>query len=141
MSGLRSEPGISAGSDSFARPLVFYDGGCSLCRREIAHYQRIDADHGLDWVDISREPQSVRSYGLSTTRAMQRLHVLDAGGAWQTGVAGFIELWAHLPYYRRLAGLLRALHLEKPLDRVYGHWARWRLQRRCSGQQCGLPGE
>ncbi len=34
---------------------------------------------------------------------MQRFHVLDADGCWQTGAAGFIELWTHLPYYRMLA--------------------------------------
>jgi predicted DCC family thiol-disulfide oxidoreductase YuxK len=129
-----------AGGDTVPRPLVFYDGGCPLCRREIAHYQRIDADDRLDWIDISREPERVRSYGLSVGRAMQRLHVLDAGGSWQTGVAGFVELWRHLPRYRYLASLVRVLRLTAPLDWLYGHWAAWRLKRRCSDQQCGLPG-
>ena len=29
------------------RPMVFYDGGCPLCRREIAHYRRIDSAERL----------------------------------------------------------------------------------------------
>ena len=140
MTAFGNQPSLSAGREPVARPLVFYDGGCPLCRREIAHYQRIDADDRLDWIDISREPERVRNYGLSVARALQRLHVLDAGGAWQTGVAGFVELWTHLPYYRRLASLIRVLHLTGPLDWVYGHWAEWRLKRRCSDQRCGLPG-
>ena len=135
-----NQSSVSAGRDAVPKPLVFYDGGCPLCRREIAHYQRIDADDRLDWIDINREPERVRNYGLTLSRAMQRLHVLDAGGAWKTGVAGFVELWTHLPYYRRLAGLIRVLHLAAPLDWLYGHWAAWRLKRRCSDQQCGLPG-
>jgi len=118
------------------RPLVFYDGGCALCRREIAHYQRIDRDRKLEWIDISREPQRVRSHGLTVAAAMERLHVLDACGAWRTGVAGFMELWAHLPYYRYLASLLRVLHLQSVLERPYHYWARKRLQSRCGDQGC-----
>lgn len=120
------------------KPLVFYDGGCPLCRREIAHYQRIDRDRRLEWIDISREPQRVRSHGLSVATAMQRLHVLDARGAWQTGVAGFMELWAHLPYYRYLAYLLRVLRLQGVLEPAYRYWARRRLQRRCADQGCRI---
>ena len=82
MNAFGNQPSLSAGREPVARPLVFYDGGCPLCRREIAHYQRIDADDRLDWIDISREPERVRNYGLSVARALQRLHVLDAGGAW-----------------------------------------------------------
>jgi predicted DCC family thiol-disulfide oxidoreductase YuxK len=83
------------------KPVVFYDGGCSLCRSEIAHYQRIDREHKLGWVDISRETELVRSYALTVEQMMQRIHVLDIAGTWQTGSAGFIELRAHLPYYHR----------------------------------------
>jgi predicted DCC family thiol-disulfide oxidoreductase YuxK len=64
------------------KPIVFYDGGCSLCRSEIAHYRRIDREHRLAWVDISRKPELVRSHGLTVERVMQRLHVLDIGGTW-----------------------------------------------------------
>ena len=123
------------------KPIVFYDGGCSLCRSEIAHYRRIDREHRLAWVDISREPELVRSHGLTVESVMQRLHVLDIGGTWQTGVAGFIELWTHLPCYRRLAYLLMVLKLEKPLDVVYGYWANWRMHRVCRDDHCGLSGE
>ena len=38
------------------RPMVFYDGGCPLCRREIAHYRRIDSAERLRWVDALNEP-------------------------------------------------------------------------------------
>jgi predicted DCC family thiol-disulfide oxidoreductase YuxK len=130
--------GVGETISAYAKPLVFYDGGCSLCRREIGHYQRIDRRHRLDWVDISREPERVHRYGLTVAAAMQRLHVLDADGDWQTGVAGFIELWAHLPYYRRLASLLRALHMVKPLDIVYGCWSRWRAKHRCGSDRCEI---
>lgn len=123
---------------ALARPIVFYDGGCSLCRREIMHYRRIDHLQELDWVDISREQACVYEHGLTPALAMQRLHVLDINGDWQTGVAGFMELWMHLPYYRRLAALLTNLRMVRPLDFVYGYWARWRAKRRCSEGRCEI---
>lgn len=41
------------------KPLVFYDGSCSLCRSETAHYRRIDRENRLDRVNISRETELV----------------------------------------------------------------------------------
>ena len=39
------------------RPVVFYDGDCPLCRREIAHYRRMDSANKLHWVDAVNEPE------------------------------------------------------------------------------------
>lgn len=75
-------------------------------------------------------------YGLNREAAMARLHVLDAKGQWQTGMWGFAELWAHLPGYRQLGGILRALHLLPLLDRIYTLFARWRLRQRCTEGVC-----
>ena len=36
-----------------ARPVVFYDGACPLCSREIAHYRRRQDSDDLLWLDIS----------------------------------------------------------------------------------------
>ena len=128
----------AGGVNGSAKPVVFYDGGCPMCRREIEHYRRIERTRRLLWLDISREPEGVRSYGLTVEQAMQRFHVLDARGRWQTGSKAFVELWSHLPYYRWLAGLVRVFRLEGPLETVYRRWAAWRLQRRCQDDRCGL---
>mgnify|MGYP000446977673 CR=1 FL=1 len=42
------------------RPLVFYDGSCPLCRREIAHYRRQDRAGALGWVDDYAMIQAIR---------------------------------------------------------------------------------
>jgi predicted DCC family thiol-disulfide oxidoreductase YuxK len=115
---------------------VFYDGGCPLCRREIHHYRRLRGAEHLIWVDLSTDDRMLAVHGLERQAAMARFHVLDASGRWQTGAWAFIELWSHLPAYRWLAYLLRALHLEKILDWVYTRFARWRLQRRCDTASC-----
>ena len=123
------------------RPVVFYDGACPLCRREIQHYRHLDRTQRLCWVDISREATRLGRYGLTVEQAMRRFHVLDGHGRWRTGVAAFVELWSHLPYYRRLASLVKALRLGGPLEHVYRRWAEWRLRRQCRDQHCGVPRE
>lgn len=125
-----------------ARPVVFYDGGCGLCGREIAHYRRLDGAARIHWLDISREPQALAAHGLGLDEAMAVFHVRGADGAMHRGVAGFVELWRHLPYYRRLAWLVTRLGLVGPLERGYARFARWRLGRRggaCSVVDSGAP--
>jgi len=129
---------VPAGVDVRYKPVVFFDGGCPMCWREIDHYRRTDQNGSLLWVDITREPLRVRSYGLTVEQAMQRFHVLDGLGRWKTGVEAFLELWSHLRYYRWLASLLRALRLARPLEVIYRRWAGWRLRQRCKDMQCGL---
>jgi len=46
-------------------PIVFYDGGCPLCRREIAHYQRIDRDGLIRWLDIQQSEDELQANGLT----------------------------------------------------------------------------
>lgn len=118
------------------RPVVLFDGGCPLCRREVAHYRRLEASAALDWVDISASEEQIQAFGVSIEQAMARFHVRDAQGRWQTGAWGFMELWSHLPGYRFAARLLRTLRLVPLVDRAYSPFARWRLRRRCDAGTC-----
>jgi predicted DCC family thiol-disulfide oxidoreductase YuxK len=115
---------------------VFFDGSCPLCSREISHYRRLRGADQLVWVDISSDNHMLAVHGLERQTAMERFHVLDANGQWQTGARGFIELWSHLPAYRWLATLVRVLHMENILDFIYTQFARWRVQRRCDSTRC-----
>lgn len=116
---------------------VYYDGGCPLCRREIAHYRRLHGAERLDWVDIGREDTRMPGEGPSKAEAMARMHVQDASGNWHTGAWAFAEMWSHLPLYRRLAGFLRVTRTLPVLDRAYALFARWRLKQRCDSAVCG----
>ena len=111
---------------------MFYDGGCSLCRREVHHYRRLDRDRNVRWIDISVGEDQLAAFGLTRESAMGRLHVLDAAGQVQTGAAAFSVLWSALPYYRWLARIIRYLRLIPVLECFYRPFARWRLARRCS---------
>ena len=115
---------------------VFFDGGCPLCSREIAHYRRLKGADTVNWVDIRQREDELYSHGLTLNQAMSRFHVLDRKGNWQTGAYGFIEMWEQLPAYRWLSRLLRRLYLVPLLDFAYGHFARWRLKRSCDENTC-----
>lgn len=119
-----------------ASPVVFYDGKCPLCRREIEHYRRLRGAEQLIWIDITRDDAVLASHGLQRETAMARLHVLDTAGQWRTGAWGFVELWSHLPAYRWLARILSMFRLVPALDWLYTRFARWRLQQRCVAGSC-----
>jgi predicted DCC family thiol-disulfide oxidoreductase YuxK len=118
------------------RPVVFYDGACPLCRREIAHYRRIDRVQRLHWVDAATEAKILSAHGLDPERAMAELHVLDGNGRWQRGVDAFLVIWSHLPAYRWLARLVSVLRLRSPLGFAYRRFAAWRYRHRCGTSGC-----
>jgi predicted DCC family thiol-disulfide oxidoreductase YuxK len=127
-------------SDQVNATVVFYDGGCPLCSREIAHYRRLDRDGAVEWLDLHQSGDRLGQAGIDFNTAMARLHVIDPQWGLVSGVPGFVAIWRRLPYYRHLARLVEALRLAGPLDRVYDRFARWRLRRRCGEGACGLPG-
>ncbi len=118
------------------KPIVFYDGGCPLCQREIAHYQRVDYGGRIHWVDITRDTGALAAHGLAFSDAMARLHVLDGEGVWQTGVRAFVAIWTELPRYRWLGRGVQKLKLFSLLELVYTPFARWRYGRRCAEHPC-----
>lgn len=126
-----SQPDSS--SSGQINPIVFYDGGCPLCRREINHYRRLDRQCSIDWVDITRQPQLLERYGLTSEQAMQRLHVLDQSKHWHTGSDGFALLWSRLPGYRWFTAFLKRTGLLRLLEPWYNRFARWRHKRRSLG--------
>ena len=125
-------------TETSARPVVFYDGGCPLCRREIGHYRRLDRDSAVEWVDLWAEPERLRQAGLDTRQAMTRLHVVEVDGRLIGGVPGFVAIWRRLPYSRHLARIVTGLGLLQPLDWAYGRFAAWRFRRRCTSGVCGV---
>jgi predicted DCC family thiol-disulfide oxidoreductase YuxK len=126
---------MEAGASN-TRPTVFFDGACPLCRREIAHYRRIDRAQRLRWVDAATEAETLAAHGLDLDRAMAELHVLDGNGGWHRGVDAFLVIWSRLPAYRWLARLVSSLGLRAPLGFVYRYFAAWRYRRRCGAGAC-----
>ena len=118
--------------------IMFYDGGCGLCSREVKHYQKLDQFKRIIWTDISQHPMALKPYAIPIEAAYKQLHVVDTYGKIHIGIGAFLTLWEQLPYYRQLATFARRLHLTKLLDKAYQRFAQWRLHRRCKQQTCGI---
>jgi len=76
---------------------VFYDGACSVCRREMEQYRRRDADGRLRLINIAAEGFDAAAYGGDRKAFMARLHVRDADGVFHTGVDAFARIWESVP--------------------------------------------
>ena len=77
--------------------IVFYDGSCPLCLREIGVYQRRSDPAVINWVDVSTDAMLQQTApGLTCEQAMARFHVLDHGKLY-SGAEAFVRLWQNVP--------------------------------------------
>ncbi len=130
-------------STKHQKPIVFFDGSCALCSREIGHYQHLDGTQSITWIDIADDPPALKAHDIDWIAAMERLHVIDGEGRLHTGVEAFLALWKELPYYRWLAKTIVLTRMTPALEWCYVRFARWRLARRCKQGSCvpGLVGD
>ncbi|GGY72682.1 thiol-disulfide oxidoreductase DCC family protein [Marinobacter zhanjiangensis] len=117
--------------------MLFYDGQCPLCRREVNTLRRLERG-GLGFVDIHRQPDD-GPLAPGREALLRRLHLVTADGTWHIGLDATVRAWSHTP-----AGwLFRPLTwpLFRPLAQVvYERWADRRYRRRYACESCG-PGE
>lgn len=92
-----------------AKPTVYFDGACPVCRREIAVYQRGAGADAVCWVDASACPPDALGGDLPRDQALARLHLRQADGRLVHGAAAFLAMWQALPQHPRLARLAHLL--------------------------------
>jgi predicted DCC family thiol-disulfide oxidoreductase YuxK len=93
-------------SDPAAACAIYYDGGCPICSREIALYQRL-SDGAADrpaFENIAADGTALPE-GVSREAALARLHVRLGSGEVVSGAAAFIALWRATPKFRLLGRL------------------------------------
>jgi predicted DCC family thiol-disulfide oxidoreductase YuxK len=123
---------------------TFYNGACPICRREMEHYRRLDAEEGdgaLGWCDVAQAPDALAAFGIGAEAAKRRLHVVDGDGRLHAGIDAFILLWEQMPRYRGLARLARlpvvhgiaAWGYEHVVAAAFYRWAR-RLERHAAAR-------
>ncbi|MGR5169393.1 thiol-disulfide oxidoreductase DCC family protein [Vibrio astriarenae] len=114
--------------------VLYYDGKCPLCSKEMGHLRRHDKSGKLLLIDVHSERfQSQNS--VTIEEAMLILHAIDHQGTLYLGLDAAHKAWSLLGK-RRLYGPLR-LPLIKPIaDHLYVWFAknRYRLSARLLGK-------
>ncbi len=88
---------------AFETLTVLYDGGCPLCRREIAHVKGLADgrdDSRLCFVDISSGASADERFAAERATLLARFHLQRSDGSRLDGAAAFVAMWERLPGWR-----------------------------------------
>ena len=111
--------------------LVWFDGACPLCVREIAWMRRLDSRSAIAFVDVSRAAtQEGAGCPIDRSALLARFHALEDGRV-LSGAAAFAAMWRAIPLLRPLGLAARNRFVLAGLERLYGLFLRVRprLQR------------
>ncbi len=109
------------------RVTVWYDGGCPLCRREIALMRRLDRAHRIAFIDAA-DPDT--ACPIDRADLLARFHAREDGKV-LSGAAAFAAMWRAIPLLRPLGLAARWAPVGWLLERGY----RWFLRRRPAMQK------
>lgn len=104
--------------DNQAAAQVYYDGGCPVCSREIALYQRLADENGPAFCNIAASP-AAPAPDLEREAAMARFHVRRHDGTLVSGAEAFLALWRATPRLRFIGRALSVPPLPWLLERLY----------------------
>jgi predicted DCC family thiol-disulfide oxidoreductase YuxK len=107
--------------------LVWFDGGCPLCRREIALMRRLDRRHAIAFLDVGREDAVCP---IDRAALLMRFHALE-NGRMLSGAAAFAAMWRAIPWLRPLGLAARHPRVLATLENLYCRFLKLRpkLQR------------
>lgn len=107
--------------------LVWFDGGCPLCRREIALMRRLDRRRAIRFEDVS---DADTTCPIDRQALLARFHARENGRVLD-GAAAFAAMWRAIPLLRPLGLLARDRRVLALLERAYVRFLRFRphLQR------------
>ncbi len=111
--------------------IVWYDGVCPLCVREIALMRRLDSAGRINFVDAANPTASCP---LDRTLLLARFHASE-GGVILSGAAAFAAMWRAIPLLRPLGLIARNPIILALLENAYRLFLRIRprLQRMAGG--------
>jgi len=112
--------------------IIWHDGACPLCRREIALMRRLDRRGAIRFVDLT---DAETSCPVDRATLLARFHASE-DGIMLSGAAAFAAMWRAIPLLRPLAIAARRPWVLALLERVYGKFLRLRprLQRLVAGR-------
>ena len=107
--------------------LVWYDGGCPLCRREIGLMQRLDRRRAIRFMDVTSAEVACP---VDRAELLARFHAAEDGRL-LSGAAAFAAMWRVIPSLRPFGLAARNPFVLATLERLYRVFLRVRprLQR------------
>jgi predicted DCC family thiol-disulfide oxidoreductase YuxK len=105
--------------------ILYYDGLCPLCSREIDHYRKRVRGGTVSFVDITDPSFDAAAHGLDTRSIHRTMHA-RRGSRVYIGLDAFIALWEAVPGYAWLARLARVPALHEMMRVGYGLFALFR---------------
>ncbi len=113
---------------SMTEVIVWFDGGCPLCRREIAVMRRLDKAGAIQFLDVAGPDEG--SCPLDRAELLARFHAMEDGRI-VSGAAAFAAMWRAIPALRPLGLLARNPFVLRVLEVSYRAFLRVRprLQR------------
>lgn len=103
--------------------IVYYDGACPVCRREIGIY-RARTSGDVSYCDVAAE--ACPAPDLGREEALRRFHVRLPDGSLVSGAAAFLALWRATPGFRLAGRLLAARPLVAMMDVAYAGFLKLR---------------
>jgi predicted DCC family thiol-disulfide oxidoreductase YuxK len=108
--------------------LVWFDGDCPLCQREIALMRRLDRRRVIQFTDVSRG--GVTDCPIDRAMLLARFHAREDGRV-LSGAAAFAAMWRAIPVLRPFGLMARNRLVLAVLEQTYVAFLRMRprLQR------------
>ena len=105
--------------------IVWHDGDCPLCRREIALMRWLDRRGAIEFIDVASAPAS--ACPIEAAEMLARFHASEDGRL-LSGAAAFAAMWRAIPLLRPLGLAARLPWVLAMLERVYLQFLRVRPQ-------------
>lgn len=99
-----------------SRLVVWHDGACPLCRREIALMRRLDRRGAIEFVDVAGDGDVACPLDRETLLA--RFHAREDGRI-LSGAAAFAAMWRAIPLLRPLGLVARSPVVLAGLEAAY----------------------
>jgi predicted DCC family thiol-disulfide oxidoreductase YuxK len=111
-----------------AKVIVWFDGGCPLCRREIALMRRLDRAGAIQFLDVASLDGG--TCPLDRAELLARFHAMEDGRL-VSGAAAFAAMWRAIPPLKPIGLLARNPLALRVLEAAYRTFLRVRphLQR------------
>lgn len=103
--------------------VVWYDGACPLCKREIGLMKFLDRKGVITFLDVS--DQTVLECPIDRSTLLERFHVAE-GDRLLSGAAAFAAMWRAIPILKPLGFAAKNAFVLRLLETMYVYFLRFR---------------